>query len=99
MRRFTQRTRRRRAGLLGALGAFLVLAIVVGIAVYSPLLALRTVEVEGADRVSPDSIQAALADQVGTPSRSSTSAAWATSCAPSRSSAATARRAGRPPPS
>ncbi|MFD2341763.1 FtsQ-type POTRA domain-containing protein [Clavibacter michiganensis subsp. tessellarius] len=67
VRRFTQRTRRRRAGLLGALGAFLVLAIVVGIAVYSPLLALRTVEVEGADRVSPDSIQAALADQVGTP--------------------------------
>ncbi|MFT2711343.1 FtsQ-type POTRA domain-containing protein [Clavibacter sp. Sh2126] len=67
VRRFTQRTRRRRAGLLGALGAFLVLAIVVGIAVYSPLLALRTVEVEGADRVAPDSIQAALADQVGTP--------------------------------
>ncbi|OAH20779.1 FtsQ-type POTRA domain-containing protein, partial [Clavibacter nebraskensis] len=67
VRRFTQRARRRRAGLLGALGAVLTLAIVVGIAVYSPLLALRTVEVEGADRVSPASIQAALADQVGTP--------------------------------
>lgn len=67
VRRFTQRTRRRRAGLLGALGAVLTLAIVVGIAVYSPLLALRTVEVEGADRVSPQSIQAALSDQVGTP--------------------------------
>ena len=67
VRRFTQRARRRRAGLLGALGAVLVLAVVVGVAVYSPLLALRTVEVEGADRVSPDSIQAALADQVGTP--------------------------------
>ncbi|WP_244961538.1 FtsQ-type POTRA domain-containing protein [Clavibacter zhangzhiyongii] len=67
VRRFTQRARRRRAGLLGALGAFLVLALVVGIAVYSPLLALRTVEVEGADRVSPGSIQAALSDQVGTP--------------------------------
>jgi len=67
VRRFTQRARRRRAGLLGALGAVIVLAVVVGIAVYSPLLALRTVEVEGADRVSPDSIQAALADQVGTP--------------------------------
>ncbi|MFS4505935.1 FtsQ-type POTRA domain-containing protein [Clavibacter sp. Sh2141] len=67
VRRFTQRARRRRAGLLGALGAFLVLAIVVGVAVYSPLLALRTVEVEGADRVSPSSIQAALSDQVGTP--------------------------------
>lgn len=67
VRRFTQRARRRRAGLLGTLGAFLVLAIVVGIAVYSPLLALRTVEVEGADRVSPSSIEAALSDQVGTP--------------------------------
>ncbi|MBM7411038.1 cell division septal protein FtsQ [Clavibacter michiganensis] len=67
VRRFTQRARRRRAGLLGALGAVVTLAIVVGIAVYSPLLALRTVEVEGADRVSPASIQAALADQVGTP--------------------------------
>ncbi|WP_316314349.1 FtsQ-type POTRA domain-containing protein [Clavibacter michiganensis] len=67
VRRFTQRARRRRAGLLGALGAVLTLAIVVGIAVYSPLLALRTVEVEGADRVSPSSIQAALSDQVGTP--------------------------------
>lgn len=67
VRRFTQRARRRRAGLLGALGAFLALAVVVGIAVYSPLLALRTVEVEGADRVSPSSIQSALADQVGTP--------------------------------
>ncbi|WP_370551713.1 FtsQ-type POTRA domain-containing protein [Clavibacter sp. VKM Ac-2873] len=67
VRRFTQRARRRRAGLLGALGAVLTLAIVVGIAVYSPLLALRTVEVEGAGRVSPASIQAALSDQVGTP--------------------------------
>ncbi|WP_310889647.1 FtsQ-type POTRA domain-containing protein [Clavibacter capsici] len=67
VRRFTQRARRRRAALLGTLGAFLVLAIVVGVAVYSPLLALRTVEVEGTDRVSPSSIQAALSDQVGTP--------------------------------
>jgi cell division protein FtsQ len=36
-------------------------------AVYSPLLALKTVRVEGASRVSVSSVQNAVRDQIGTP--------------------------------
>jgi cell division protein FtsQ len=41
-------------------------ALVTG-AVYSPLLSLKTVTIEGASRVSAASVQAAIADQVGKP--------------------------------
>jgi cell division protein FtsQ len=39
----------------------------VTVAVYSPLLALKTLRIEGASSVSAASIRSALADQIGTP--------------------------------
>ena len=44
-----------------------MLAGVVAVAVYSPILALRTIEVGGTSRVSADEVHAALSDQLGTP--------------------------------
>lgn len=67
VRRFTWRSRRRRtigitaAGIVAALIGFVV------VGVYSPVMALRTIEVIGANRVPAASVQAALADQLGTP--------------------------------
>ncbi len=37
------------------------------VAIYSPLLALRTITVDGTSRVSAEAVQAAVADQLGTP--------------------------------
>ncbi|WP_460510562.1 cell division protein FtsQ/DivIB [Frigoribacterium salinisoli] len=67
MRRFTRRSRHRRAASLTAAGLVVVLVASVLVAVFSPLLALRTVTVEGAERVDPAAVQAALGDQMGTP--------------------------------
>ncbi|MET1044847.1 MAG: FtsQ-type POTRA domain-containing protein [Microbacteriaceae bacterium] len=67
VRRFTRRTRRRRA-ILGTLaGAGAVLLVAVAVAVFSPALALRTIQIEGASRVSVDELRAAIDDQLGTP--------------------------------
>lgn len=67
VRRFTRRSRTRRAAWLAVLGAFLVLLCLVAIAVYSPVLALKTVRVDGASRVSASDIKSAVKGQVGTP--------------------------------
>ncbi|WP_224760723.1 FtsQ-type POTRA domain-containing protein [Salinibacterium sp. ZJ450] len=67
VRRFTRRTRRRRAILATAGGAGAVLLIAVVIAVFSPALALRNIQIEGATRVSADEVRAAIDDQLGTP--------------------------------
>jgi cell division protein FtsQ len=67
VRRFTRRSRNRRAAWLAVLGAFLVLLCLVAIAVYSPVLALKTVRVDGASRVSASDIKDAVKGQVGTP--------------------------------
>ncbi|GAB2970246.1 hypothetical protein GCM10027282_04960 [Frigoribacterium salinisoli] len=67
VRRFTRRSRHRRAASLTAAGLVVVLVASVLVAVFSPLLALRTVTVEGAERVDPAAVQAALGDQMGTP--------------------------------
>lgn len=67
VRRFTERGRRRRRAWvigLGSVGALLVAVILVA---YSPLMALRTVEVIGAERVPASDIEAALSTQIGTP--------------------------------
>jgi cell division protein FtsQ len=48
-------------GVLGLLVAFVI------VGTYSPLMALRTIEVVGANRLSPGEVQAALSDQLGTP--------------------------------
>ncbi|CAH0181230.1 Cell division protein FtsQ [Microbacterium foliorum] len=67
IRRFTQRSRRRRIIWLSTVGA---IAVVVGgavIAAYSPLFAVEKVTVVGASSLDPAAVEAALAGQVGTP--------------------------------
>ncbi|UNK72119.1 FtsQ-type POTRA domain-containing protein [Microbacterium sp. H1-D42] len=67
IRRFTQRSRRRRIILWGSIGA--VVALVLGsiIAAYSPLFAVREITVAGAETVDPVAVQQALAGQIGSP--------------------------------
>jgi cell division protein FtsQ len=67
VRRFTWRTRRRRRIWLVSIGAALSLVAFVLVGTYSPLMALRTIEVVGASRIPADEIQHALSDQLGTP--------------------------------
>ena len=67
VRRFTWRARRRRMAWLTSGGVLVALILFVVIGAYSPLMALRTIEVVGSERVSAAEIQSALADQVGTP--------------------------------
>lgn len=67
MRRFTGRSRRRRTTWLVALGTLAALIGFVLAGAYSPLMALRTIEVVGANRVPADQVTAALEDQLGTP--------------------------------
>ncbi len=67
VRRFTAGRRRQlRAGLLTAGGLVLALLLLVGL-VWSPLMAVRDVRIDGADRLDPATVQAALAAQVGQP--------------------------------
>lgn len=66
-RRFTQATRtRRRKYLLGLAGAVVVVLLIV-LTAYSPLLAVRTITVEGASRVDAAAVSASLDDQLGRP--------------------------------
>ncbi len=67
VRRFTKRSRRRRIGWLTAAGVVAGLGLLVGLLVVSPVLALRTIEIEGASRLDPAALQAALEPQLGTP--------------------------------
>lgn len=67
LRRFTRRTRRRRIAWLTGLG---VLAALVGMsiaAVYSPLLALREIRVDGTSSLDPAQIVDAIDGQLDTP--------------------------------
>lgn len=67
VRRFTAARRRQlRMALLGAGGLALALLLLVGL-VWSPLMSVREVRVEGTERIDPAAVQAALADQVGEP--------------------------------
>ncbi|WP_295032574.1 FtsQ-type POTRA domain-containing protein [uncultured Microbacterium sp.] len=67
IRRFTQRSRRRRiAWIVGAALTVLVVGGSVG-AAYSPLFAVQTITVEGASAIKPAEVQKALADQLGRP--------------------------------
>ena len=66
-RRFTQRSRRRRVAWLVAAAAVAGLVLVVLLAAYSPLLAVRTIALEGTSRQDPAAVTAALDDQLGKP--------------------------------
>ena len=67
VRRFTKRSRRRRLAWIAA--AAMVAALVLGVVAvaFSPLLALRHIDVVGASRLDPKAIVQKLDDQVGTP--------------------------------
>ncbi|WP_207457835.1 FtsQ-type POTRA domain-containing protein [Herbiconiux sp. SYSU D00978] len=67
IRRFTRRARHR--ALTWGISGGLVLLLVVGtlIAVFSPLLSLRTITVAGTQTIDPAAIEDALADQLGAP--------------------------------
>lgn len=67
IRRFTQRSRRRRIAWLSGIGAVLLVVGGSVAAAYSPLFAVERVTVVGASTLDPAAIEAVLADQLGTP--------------------------------
>lgn len=67
VRRFTVRQRRRRMLWIGAVASVILVAAATVGAAYSPLFAVEQVEVVGTQQLSASDVQAALADQVGTP--------------------------------
>lgn len=67
VRRFTWRSRRRRTTWLVSAGTILALVAFVLAGAYSPLMALRTIEVVGTNRVPAEQVRSALAGQLGTP--------------------------------
>jgi cell division protein FtsQ len=67
IKRFTRRARNRRVAWLSVAGIAAVLVTVLLIAVYSPLLALRTVTVDGTSRVDSAAVVDAVDGQIGTP--------------------------------
>jgi len=67
VKRFTRRSRSRRRVWISLSAVVVVLVGVLAVAVYSPLLALRTVSVDGTARVDAAAVQKAVESQVGTP--------------------------------
>lgn len=67
IRRFTQRSRRRRIVWLSAIGAVVLLIGGSVVAAYSPLFAVQKISVVGATTLDPAAIEAALDAQMGTP--------------------------------
>lgn len=67
IRRFTVRQRRRRMLWLGAAASLLILVLGTLAAAYSPLFAVERVRVVGTTLLDETAVEAALADQLGTP--------------------------------
>jgi cell division protein FtsQ len=67
VRRFTRHARRRRIGWLTGLAVFGVSAALIAVAVFSPILALREIRVDGTTRLDPAVITEAVSGQLGTP--------------------------------
>jgi len=67
VKRFTRRQRSRRIALGVTLGTVGVVVVLVLIAIFSPILSLRTVTVEGASRVDAGAVAEAVEQQLGTP--------------------------------
>lgn len=66
-RRFTRRSRNRQVAI-GVVAALLVLlAGMLAVAVYSPILALREIRVDGASQIDETAVTDAVSDQLGTP--------------------------------
>lgn len=67
VRRFTRTSRRRRSVLVGVLAAVGALALFVAVAVFSPIMSVRSIEVEGTSRLDTGAVGEALADLQGRP--------------------------------
>lgn len=67
VRRFTVRQRRRRALWLGVAASLVLLVLATLGAAYSPLFAVREITVDGASQLDAATVEAALAEQLGTP--------------------------------
>lgn len=67
VRRFTRRSRNRRITIAVVAGTVVTLVLLVLTAVFSPILALRQVSVDGTSRINAEEVVAALDDQLGTP--------------------------------
>ncbi|WP_404447033.1 FtsQ-type POTRA domain-containing protein [Microbacterium marinum] len=67
IRRFTARQRRRRNAWLAAVGAVLVVAVGAVALAYSPVFAVSTITVVGAEKLDPAAVEHALSGQLGTP--------------------------------
>ncbi|HEX3678292.1 MAG TPA: FtsQ-type POTRA domain-containing protein [Galbitalea sp.] len=66
-RRFTRGSRRRRLAMLSVTSVVVVVLAILAIAVFSPILALRTIDVEGVSAIKASTIRDALSNQLGTP--------------------------------
>lgn len=67
VKRFTRISRRRRLTWVITLGLLVTVGVLVGVAVFSPLLALRTISVDGTSRLSTATLEKAVDSQLGTP--------------------------------
>jgi cell division protein FtsQ len=67
VKRFTRRARTRRLVGLTATGLVVLLSGLLAVAVFSPILSLREITVEGANRVDAAEVRAAVDGQIGTP--------------------------------
>lgn len=67
VRRFTKRTRSRRRLVIGAIALAVAFATLIGVAVWSPLLALKEITIVGANRVDAVAVHEAIDGQLGTP--------------------------------
>jgi cell division protein FtsQ len=67
VRRFTRRARNRRIAFAAVGGIVATLIALVLVAVYSPILSLRTIRVDGTLRIDPALVQEAVQGQLGTP--------------------------------
>jgi cell division protein FtsQ len=67
VRRFTKRSRRRRLAWLSGLAVLAALVLGVTLTAFSPLMALRTIQIQGTQRIRASALQSALANQIGRP--------------------------------
>lgn len=67
VKRFTRRARRRRLGWVAGFGVLVLLGLMVGGAVFSPILALRHVVVDGTQRLDAATLADAVDGQLGVP--------------------------------
>lgn len=67
LKRFTRRQRARRAAIITTISIVGVVVGLLAVAIFSPLLSLRTIQIEGTQRVDAAVIAERLEDQLGSP--------------------------------